>query len=240
MSRTMLRHIEPNHAEDLTPERPLTGDEILGWLREENLERLECLWRRADAVRRQHVGSAVHLRGLIEISNYCIRQCGYCGLRAGNHTLERYRMRADEILACARQALEYGYGTVVMQAGEDYGIETEWLTEIIRRIKAETGLAVTLSLGERPEADLIQWRNAGANRYLLRFETADLDLYRVIHPSLPGRLSDRLAILGVLRTLGYEVGSGVMVGIPGQSFESLANDILPSDRPEAKAASDGG
>ena len=220
----MLR-IESDSTEEVIPERLLDRDEILAWLREENPARLGSLWRRADTVRRRGVGDAVHLRGLIEISNYCIRQCGYCGLRAGNRTLERYRMRADEILACAHLARQYGYGTVVMQAGEDYGIETEWLTDVIRRIKAETNLAVTLSLGERPEADLLAWRGAGADRYLLRFETTDPELYRLIHPSLPARPSDRLAILRVLRELGYEVGSGVMIGIPGQRFESLADDI---------------
>ena len=206
-------------------DRTLRRKEMLGWLHEANEARLEDLWRQADAVRRQNVGDAVHLRGLIEISNYCIRQCGYCGLRAGNHGLERYRMRTEEILDCVRLAGQYGYGTVVLQAGEDYGIATEWLSGLIRRIKAETGLAVTLSLGERPETDLARWRRAGADRYLLRFETSDPDLYRLIHPSLPGRPSDRLAILRTLKHLGYEAGSGVMLGIPGQSFASLAEDI---------------
>ena len=207
------------------PIRPLTRDEILGWLRQADAARLEDLWRQSDEVRRRSVGATVHLRGLIEISSFCVRQCGYCGLRAGNSALERYRMTEEEILGCARQAVQYGYGTVVLQAGEDYGIATEWLGSVVRRIKAETRLAVTLSLGERPAGDLAEWRRAGADRYLLRFETSDPDLYRAIHPSLPDRPSDRLAILRILRDLGYEIGSGVMIGIPGQSFESLANDI---------------
>ncbi|HOT52065.1 MAG TPA: [FeFe] hydrogenase H-cluster radical SAM maturase HydE, partial [Candidatus Hydrogenedentes bacterium] len=100
---------------------------ILGWLREEDPERLETLWKAADAVRKANVGDEVHLRGLIEISNYCCRLCGYCGLRADNKGLDRYRMSEDEIMACVHQAAEYGYGTVVMQAGEDYGITREWL-----------------------------------------------------------------------------------------------------------------
>ena len=210
--------------------KPITATRLhrhqsLAWLREENQGRLGELWQWADTVRRKTVGDAVHLRGLIEISNYCIRQCGYCGLRAGNKGLERYRMTADEILACAHQAKEYGFGTAVLQSGEDYGITTEWLAELVRRIKRETSLAVTLSLGERSDRELAMWREAGADRYLLRFETSDPSLYRLIHPSLPGRPSDRLAILRTLKKLGYETGSGVMVGIPGQSFESLANDI---------------
>ena len=205
--------------------RLLRREEVLGWLREEDQGRLELLWQAADAVRRTHVGDAVHLRGLIEISNYCVRQCGYCGLRAGHRELERYRMTAAEILACAHQARQFGYGTVVLQSGEDYGITPGWLADVIRHIKTETGLAVTLSLGERPDGDLANWREAGADRYLLRFETSDPELYRLIHPSLPGRPSDRVAMLARLRNLGYEVGSGVMVGIPGQGWDSLAGDL---------------
>ena len=198
---------------------------VLKWLREDNPDRLKDLWALADKVRKENVGDAVHLRGLLEISNYCCRQCGYCGLRSENRGIERYRMTAEEIMECVRLAVKYGYGTVVMQSGEDYGIETEWLADIVRRIKTETPLAVTLSLGERPDEDLIAWREAGANRYLLRFETSDPELYNLIHPSYAGRLSDRIAILRRLKELGYEAGSGVMVGIPGQTYESLADDI---------------
>jgi biotin synthase len=200
-------------------------DEILRWLREDDETRLEGLWQRADRVRAENVGDEVHLRGLIEISNYCVRQCGYCGLRSGNKELERYRMSEEEILSCVDEAKTYGYGTVVLQSGEDYGTETEWLTRIIRRVKKETRLAVTLSLGERPDEDLEAWRKAGADRYLLRFETSDEDLYQFIHPSLPGRVSNRLAMLQTLKKLGYESGSGVMIGIPGQTYVSLAQDI---------------
>lgn len=199
--------------------------EILRWLKEEDEGQLEQLWKQADEVRRENVGDQVHLRGLIEISNYCARECGYCGIRAGNSSVGRYRMTIDEIMQCVGEAVDYGYGTVVMQAGEDYGIKAEWLANIVRRIKSETRLAVTLSLGERSDDDLALWREAGANRYLLRFETSDHELYERIHPSLPGRKSDRFAILRKLKELGYEAGSGVMVGIPGQTYDSLANDI---------------
>jgi biotin synthase len=200
-------------------------DEILRWLLEDDETRLEGLWQQADRVRRESVGDEVHLRGLIEISNYCVRQCGYCGLRFGNKELERYRMSKEEILSCVGQAEAYGYGTVVLQSGEDYGIEAEWLSRIIRRVKKETRLAVTLSLGERPDEDLESWRKAGADRYLLRFETSEEGLYQSIHPSLPGKKSDRLAMLQTLKKLGYEAGSGVMIGIPGQTYASLSHDI---------------
>lgn len=200
--------------------------EILRWLHEDDPERLEGLWARADAVRRQRVGDEVHLRGLIEFSNHCVRHCTYCGLRAPNRALRRCRMTAEEILAAARRAVGLGYGTVVLQSGEDHGVRAEWLADVIRRIKAETPLAVTLSVGERPEGDLAVWRDAGADRYLLRFETSDRALYDRIHPGLEGRRSDRIAILRTLDSLGYETGGGVMVGIPGQTYGSLADDVV--------------
>ncbi|HOJ32084.1 MAG TPA: [FeFe] hydrogenase H-cluster radical SAM maturase HydE [Candidatus Hydrogenedentes bacterium] len=201
-------------------------DEIEAWLREEDPKKLTKLWHAADQTRKRYVGDDVHLRGLIEISNYCCRQCAYCGLRAGNTRLERYRLTEEEIMGCVQQAVRFGYGTVVLQSGEDYGIEREWLANIVRRIKTETPLAVTLSLGERPDEDLIAWREAGADRYLLRFETSDPELYRLIHPAGPHRREgNRIEILKFLRSLGYEIGSGVMVGIPGQTYQSLANDI---------------
>ena len=202
----------------------LTHEEILGWLCESRPSALEQLFARADETRRMHVGDAVHLRGLIEISSYCARQCHYCGLRAAR-SIPRYRMTREEILQCARQAVQLGFGTAVIQAGEDFGIEAEWLAEVIRTIKAETPLAVTLSLGERLPEELQLWRSAGADRYLLRFETSNRELYDAIHPPRGAVRSDRVAMLRELRALGYEIGSGVMVGIPGQTFEMLARDI---------------
>jgi biotin synthase len=213
-------------AVDLTTGRDLQKRDILRWLRTENPRELEELWRAADAVRKQSVGDAVHLRGLLEISNHCIRRCGYCGLNAGNRELTRYRMGKEEVLACVATAVEYGYGTVVMQAGEDYGIARDWLAGIVRQIKQETNLAVTLSMGERPIDDLKAWRQAGADRYLLRFETSSPSLYERVHPSDGGQRPGRIELLKILRELGYEIGSGVMIGIPGQSLESLADDIL--------------
>ena len=142
---------------------PMSRSEILRWLHEEDPHQLAELWRLADETRRGHVGDAVHLRGLIEISNHCVRQCGYCGLRVGSRALTRYRMSADEILAAAQQAVRFGYGTVVLQAGEDFGITQAWMAEVVWQIKAQTPLAVTLSLGERTDEELTAWRAAGAS-----------------------------------------------------------------------------
>jgi len=205
---------------------PLVQSEILAWLREERPERLHELYARADAARRENVGDAVHLRGLIEISSHCERQCMYCGLRKANRSIERYRMTREEIEQCARQAVQLGYGTVVMQAGEDDALTAEWIAGVVRWIKCETPLAVTLSLGERTKDELKLWRAAGADRYLLRFETSDPYLYRTIHPQRFAGRVDRLMLLKELKALGYEAGGGVMVGIPGQSYASLAQDLI--------------
>jgi len=203
----------------------MTRDEIRQWLKTADEARLEELWHRADEVRRRNVGDEVHLRGLMEISNFCVRSCRYCGLRVENTGVERYRMAEEEIMACARQAVAFGYGTVVLQAGEDYGIERDWMAGLIRRIKGETPLAVTLSLGERSDDEFAAWREAGADRYLLRFETSNRALYDAIHPPLRGTNSDRFALFGILKKLGYEIGSGIMIGIPGQTYDDLAWDI---------------
>jgi biotin synthase len=201
--------------------------QIISWLKEENTASLSSLYDRADRVREQFVGNEVHLRGLAEISNYCRRSCTYCGISVMNRQLRRYRMTGEEILTCARQAAGSGFGTLVIQAGEDTGIKASWMADIINQIKTKTSLAVTLSLGERSASELSLWRRAGADRYLLRFETSDKQLYQKIHPPAPGRsVSDRIELLTWLRKSGYEIGSGIMVGIPGQSYESLADDIL--------------
>jgi len=199
--------------------------EIIRWLREEDPSALDELWARADEVRRKNVGDQVHLRGLIEIGNYCIRRCGYCGLNASRADLQRYRMSRDEILSCAAEAVEYEYGTVVIQAGEDPFWSAEFIGDLVSEIKATTPLAVTLSLGERSDEELLAWRNAGADRYLLRFETSNQALFEHIHPPVSGKVCDRQAMLLRMAKMGYEVGSGVMVGIPGQTYEDLARDV---------------
>ncbi|NMC20742.1 MAG: [FeFe] hydrogenase H-cluster radical SAM maturase HydE [Thermogutta sp.] len=205
---------------------PLTRQALIDRLREEDPARLEELWQAADAVRQAYVGGEVHLRGLIEISNYCIRLCAYCGLRAPNTELTRYRMSEEEILACARQAHAMGYGTVVLQAGEDPMLSREMIARLVRRIKESLPLAVTLSLGERGAEDWAAWREAGADRYLLRFETSNPHLYRKYHPPKGEERETRIEMLRRLRALGYEIGGGVMIGIPGQTYADLADDLL--------------
>lgn len=207
-------------------DRPMNDtSEILGSLLETAANALADLWHRADAARRAGVGDAVHLRGLVEISNHCTRQCLYCGIRAANAHIQRYRMTADEILAAAKTADELGYGTVVLQSGEDPGLSTRFITDVVRRIKSETPLAVTLSLGERTFEEFALWRAAGADRYLMRFETSNSGLFAQIHPPLGTRAYSRVEALEELHRIGYEVGSGFLIGIPGQTYTDLANDL---------------
>jgi len=210
---------------------------LRAWLTEEDPRQLERLYAAADAVRSATVGPEVHLRGLIEISNTCNRACSYCGISVHNTNVKRYRMGREEILDCARRAQELGYGTVVMQAGEDPQLTRELIAGIVRTIKQETGLAVTLSLGERSRADLIAWKEAGADRYLLRFESSNPRLYARIHPAAhghpaidPGDEVPRLGMLRQLQELGYQAGTGVMVGIPGQTWDDLVADLRTFQR----------
>jgi len=221
---TMGKEIPPDGRAPGAAPGGIDRAEALRWLLAGEGE-LEELWERADRVRRENVGEAVHLRGLLEISSHCVRGCAYCGLRAEN-PLPRYRMTEEEILEGARRARALGYGTVVLQAGEDPALTGDRVARLVRRVKGETGLAVTLSLGERSREELAAWREAGADRYLLRFETSDRELFRRIHPPKSGEAeADRIGLLRELRGLDYEVGSGVMVGIPGQTVRSLAEDL---------------
>lgn len=199
---------------------PLKAD-IIRLLEDNTLN--EELFVLADKVRAENVGDEVHLRGLIEFSNICKCTCKYCGLRAENSSLERFRLRPDEILECAKNASKAGFKTVVLQSGEDPYYTKELMTEIIREIK-KLDLALTLSIGERSFEDLKAFREAGADRYLIRIETTDRALYGALHPGMS--FENRVRCLKDLGKLGYEVGSGSLVGLPGQSLESLANDIL--------------
>lgn len=181
------------------------------------------LFESADEIRKQYVGNDVHLRGLIEFSNICKCHCKYCGLRSDNKSVKRYRMSPEAIIECARNAVNSGYRTIVLQSGEDNYFSKDILCEIIKEIKI-FDTAVTLSLGERTYEDYKAFKEAGADRYLLRIETTDRDLYKIMHPG--SDFDNRLRCLKDLKKLGYETGTGCLVGLPGQTPESLADDIL--------------
>ena len=203
---------------------PLSQDDILECLKETDPSELEKLYAAADDVRALCVGEDIHIRALINFSNHCGRSCLYCGLRQGNAELPRYRMPDSEIIAAAVRACEKGYRTVVLQSGEDDYFTEEVVCAIVAGIKEQCDLAITLSVGERPYATLKRWFDEGADRYLLKHETSDPDLYRQLHPDL--RFEDRIETLRNLKDIGFQTGSGIMVGIPGQTYESVANDIL--------------
>lgn len=181
------------------------------------------VYARADEVRQAVLGSDVHLRGLIEFSNYCRNDCMYCGIRRGNRSVTRYHMDDDELVETARRAVEIGFRTIVMQSGEDLHYDQARMCRIIERIK-QMDVALTLSIGERDYKDYEAFRNAGADRYLMRIETTDVELYHRLNPGM--NWQRRHECLLMIKELGFELGSGIMVGLPGQSVESIANDLI--------------
>jgi biotin synthase len=181
------------------------------------------LLKRADQVRKQYVGDAVHLRGLIEFSNICRNNCLYCGIRRGNAHVCRYHMSEEELIETARKAVHLGFKTIVMQSGEDMYYTTERLCRIISAIK-KFDVAITLSIGERPYEEYKAFKEAGTDRYLMRIETTDKALYHKLDPQMSWQY--RYECLLNLKKLGYELGSGIMVGLPEQSLESIAEDLL--------------
>jgi biotin synthase len=187
-------------------------------------EQSDIIFQTADAVRKKEVGDQVHLRGLIEFSNYCKKNCEYCGIRGKNKSIDRYRLSQEEILQTAIRAESLGYRSVVMQSGEDPFFTAEILADMISTIKSHTDLAITLSAGEFSYDEYKIIKEAGADRYLLRFETSSEELYQKLHPD--SDFHQRIKCLHMLEELGYQVGSGFMVGLPGETPEILADNLL--------------
>lgn len=199
----------------------LTKAEIVEILKDNSHN--EELFRCADRIRKKYMGDEVHLRGLIEFSNICKRNCLYCGLRSGNKNIKRYRLMPDEIIELARKGAKYGYKTFVLQSGEDEFYTVDKMKYIISNIK-KLDAAVTVSIGEKSYEEYKAYREAGADRYLIRIETTDKELYEAMDPLMSHE--NRKRCLRDLKKLGYEVGSGCLVGLPNQTIESLAEDIL--------------
>ena len=200
----------------------LSKDEIVQLLG--NAQYDQALFAAADEVRQKFVGDEVHLRGLIEFSNICKNNCLYCGLRRDNLKLKRYRMSPEEIVALATRAVkDFGFKTIVMQSGEDLWFTPERLKPILTEIK-KLDVAITLSIGEKSFEEYKAYKEAGADRYLIRIETTDKDLYHRLDPGMSW--DERKECLVNLGKLGYEVGSGIMVGLPEQTIESIADDLL--------------
>jgi len=185
----------------------------------------DYLFEKADIVRKKHYGNSVYVRGLIEISNYCKNNCYYCGIRAENSLVERYRLLPDEILKCCETGYSLGSRTFVLQGGEDIYYNDDVVCSIISDIKASfSGCAVTLSLGEKSYLSYSRFFEAGADRYLLRHETADNDHYRLLHPQSMDP-DNRKKCLFDLKKIGFQTGAGFMVGSPFQKTGNIISDI---------------
>ena len=204
-------------------------DDLIYMLKADGEEKTK-LFAKASEIRDQYIGKKVYFRGLIELSNRCSKNCLYCGIRAGNSKTTRYNVTKEEVIECAKYAYEERYGSVVIQSGErsDMAFVDE-IEDILNEIKTLSNgeLGVTLSLGEQSEETYRRWFDAGGHRYLLRIEASNQDLYHKIHPI--DKLHDyqaRLECLKTLRKVGYQVGTGVMIGLPFQTIDDLAKDLL--------------
>ncbi len=207
----------------------LTFEDIKVLLSAEGAQ-MESLLRHGLEVKLQYRDNYVRLRGLIEFGNTCEKNCLYCGLRSGNEKVKRYCLTDEEVLSCARLAHTLGYGSVALQSGERSDPEfVDRITRLVREIKKIDGgsLGITLSLGEQDEDTYKRWFEAGAHRYLLRIESSDEDLYYKIHPRNSRHdFRRRIDCLETLKRIGYLTGTGVMVGLPFQTVDHLAADLL--------------
>ncbi len=199
----------------------LSKNEIILLLENNSIN--DNLFKAADEIREKHVGAKIHLRALIEFSNICKRNCKYCGIRIQNKNTKRFRLSPNEILNLSERAVQKGFKTIVLQSAEDDYYNIDILGEILRKIK-KNDIAITLSIGERKFEEYKMLKESGADRFLLRIETTDKELYKKLHPGMS--YENREDCLKNLKNLGYETGTGCLVGLPGQTTESLANDIL--------------
>lgn len=203
-------------------------NELIRMLSLQSEDELAELYKKAYEIKKQQVGTKVYFRGIIELSNVCSKNCFYCGIRSGNADFKRYTISMQEALREAKWCYEQRYGSLVVQAGER--TDPAWIdfiTELVTGIKklSDGKLGITLSLGEQTEEVFARWFEAGAHRYLLRIETTNQELYKTLHPA-DHSFGDRRACLRSLRRVGYQVGTGVMIGLPGQTMADVADDIL--------------
>ena len=218
MNRDILSKIET--------ERMISRKELGELLTTTDQELIEELYRRARATAGKYYGKEIYLRGLIEFTNYCKNNCYYCGIRCGNEKVQRYRLTVDQILSCCESGWELGFRTFVLQGGEDPYYTDERICAITKEIKKRyPDCAVTLSIGEKERSSYQAYFDAGADRYLLRHETADEAHYRRLHPSQMS-LAHRKECLRELKEIGYQTGCGFMVGSPGQTLDTIYEDLV--------------
>lgn len=208
----------------------LTREDIIFLLKLNKKEDLNKLFKKADNVRQKYIGNDVHIRGILEFSNHCKNDCLYCGIRKSNTKLKRYRIKPDEIIQIAENAVNVlGFKTVLLQSGEDDFYTTEIIGDIIKTILKKYDCRVALSIGERTIEEYKQFYEAGARRCLIRFETSNKELFEQLHPissSTKNSFENRIKLIKELKKIGYQAGSGLMIGLPNQTIEDLADDIL--------------
>jgi len=208
----------------------LTREDLVYLLSATEEKEKQSLFRKANQVKKQHSGNVVYLRGLIELSNICRKDCLYCGIRKGNDNVERYTLKDEDVLDLAMYAWRKDFGSIVIQSGERTDkVFVDGLAGLIRTIREKTDgqLGITLSCGEQDYETYQEWFDAGAHRYLLRIETTSEELFRKIHPDNEfHRFEDRFLALENLKKAGFQAGTGVMIGLPGQTMENLADDLL--------------
>lgn len=211
--------------EKLNKNNDLDKSELVYILDHITEEEKAVLFKHSLATKQEYYGDTVYMRGLIEFTNYCFRNCNYCGIRKDQTDAERYRLSKEQIMKCCDEGYWLGYRTFVLQGGEDPFFTDEVLVDIISSIKKRwNDVAVTMSIGERSKESYQKLRDAGADRYLLRHETANAELYASIHENM--KLETRKSCLNDIREIGFQVGAGFMVGIPGQTNEILAEDLI--------------
>lgn len=215
---------------DILKQDNFTRDDLIYLINLTDKNDLDKLFEAAYKVKEKYIGKKSFYRGLIEFSNNCIKDCYYCGIRVSNKNIERFNMTLDEIGEMAKWAFANDYGSVTLQAGErndkDFICFVNEAIKLIKKV-SNNKLGITLCLGEQTEQTYKSWYDLGAHRYLLRIETSNTDLYKQLHPATKVHdFDNRVACLGVLKNIGYQVGTGVMIGLPNQTNEQLVDDIL--------------
>ncbi len=225
----MEKEICISEVDSILNEDELNKEDIIFLLKLERKEDLIKLFKKADSVRREFIGDDVHIRGILEFSNYCKNDCLYCGIRKSNVKLKRYRIETGEIVKIAENAVnKLGFKTVLLQSGEDDAYSAEIIGSLIKDILKKCDCRVALSIGEREIGEYKRFYEAGAKRCLIRFETSNKEIFKKLHPSsslTKNSFEKRIELIKELKKIGYEVGTGPMIGLPGQKIKDLAEDI---------------
>jgi biotin synthase len=226
----MVKEICTSEIDEILNKAELGKEDIIFLLSLNKKEDLDRLYEKADEIRKENIGDDIHVRGILEFSNYCSNDCFYCGIRKSNSKLKRYRINPTGVLSIAKNAVnKFGFRTVLLQSGEDDFYTTEIIEGMIKSILKECDCRVALSIGERTVEEYKRFYDAGARRILIRFETSNTKLYEKLHPEssiTKNSFEKRIKLIKKLKEIGYQIGTGLMIGLPGQRIEDLAEDVL--------------